>query len=113
LHSRLEQDLVETVELEGRLRSEVLSALESRRDTRTDEAGDPENATLAFEGAQTSAMLAQIAKHSTEIRAALGRIHDGSYGACTNCHERISAARLDARPASALCIACANSRWAG
>ncbi|TAL43468.1 MAG: TraR/DksA family transcriptional regulator [Salinibacterium sp.] len=111
LRSRLEHELAQAHELESELREEVLSSLESRRDTRTDDAGDPENATLAFEGAQTSAMLAQTTGHAAEIRAALERIELGTFGACTNCGGQIGAARLDARPASALCIDCANSRW--
>jgi len=41
-----------------------------------------------------------------EVRAALGRIADGSYGACLHCGEEISLKRLKAVPWATLCIAC-------
>ena len=42
------------------------------------------------------------------IHAALARIEDGEYGACTECGEPIAAARLDLDPAAPTCIACAR-----
>lgn len=39
-----------------------------------------------------------------EIDAALGRIEDGSYGACAVCGKPIGAERLRARPWAKLCI---------
>ena len=41
-----------------------------------------------------------------EVRAALDRIHDGSYGVCLHCEEEISQKRLQAVPWATLCIAC-------
>ncbi len=41
-----------------------------------------------------------------EIRAALERIDDGSFGICLNCEEEIAAKRLAAVPWTALCIVC-------
>ncbi|WP_375499969.1 TraR/DksA family transcriptional regulator [uncultured Jatrophihabitans sp.] len=43
----------------------------------------------------------------TEVDAALGRVTEGTYGKCVRCGRPISDARLEARPAAALCIACA------
>lgn len=43
-----------------------------------------------------------------EIRAALGRLDNGSYGLCTKCHEPIPPARLDLRPWAATCTTCAQ-----
>jgi|SRR5215469_1317207 len=40
------------------------------------------------------------------IRAALNRIEEGSYGTCLECEEEISHKRLQAMPWAALCIAC-------
>jgi len=40
------------------------------------------------------------------VDRALGHIADGTYGTCDNCGLEISAARLEARPASVLCIDC-------
>ena len=41
-----------------------------------------------------------------EVRAALSRIEDGSYGVCLHCEEDISQKRLKAMPWATLCIAC-------
>ena len=43
-----------------------------------------------------------------EIRSALARLDDGTYGVCGGCGESISDARLDAVPATELCIECAE-----
>ncbi len=42
------------------------------------------------------------------VRAALLRIEDGTYGACTRCGDQIPAGRLAVRPESGLCMACAQ-----
>jgi DnaK suppressor protein len=41
-----------------------------------------------------------------EIRAALERIEEGSFGICLDCEEEIAAKRLAAVPWTALCIIC-------
>ena len=41
-----------------------------------------------------------------EIRAALQRIYDGTYGVCENCGNPIPRPRLEAMPAVRLCISC-------
>src|SRR5580698_8949433 len=41
-----------------------------------------------------------------EIRAALERIDNGSFGICLNCEEEIAPKRLAAVPWAALCIVC-------
>ena len=43
-----------------------------------------------------------------QIRSALGRIADGSYGACGRCGEKIAEARLDALPWTPFCRSCAR-----
>jgi DnaK suppressor protein len=40
------------------------------------------------------------------VRAALARIADGSYGACFQCEEEIGTKRLNAIPWATLCISC-------
>ena len=40
------------------------------------------------------------------VRAALSRIDEGSYGMCLNCEEEIGTKRLNAVPWAALCIEC-------
>ena len=43
-----------------------------------------------------------------DVDRALDRIEDGSYGICSQCGKKISAARLEARPESTLCVDCKN-----
>lgn len=43
-----------------------------------------------------------------DIRLALLRIENGSYGQCTSCGGPINPARLEALPTAGLCIACAE-----
>lgn len=40
------------------------------------------------------------------VRAALYRVNDGSYGICMHCEEDIKVKRLDALPWAAFCIRC-------
>lgn len=44
----------------------------------------------------------------TQIRAALRRIADGTYGECVRCGDVIAPARLDALPWTPLCRTCAR-----
>jgi DnaK suppressor protein len=41
-----------------------------------------------------------------QVRAALARMSDGSYGVCLHCEEDIKPKRLDAVPWAAYCITC-------
>ena len=41
-----------------------------------------------------------------ELRGALERIDEGSFGVCDSCGEEISVKRLKARPGASLCIRC-------
>lgn len=44
------------------------------------------------------------------LRAALGRMHDGSYGRCVSCDAAIAAPRLRTVPETPWCVDCANER---
>lgn len=58
-----------------------------------------------------SSLAGLVTEAEAQIRtvdAALGRIHDGTYGVCSRCGNPIGAARLQARPATELCIECAR-----
>lgn len=41
-----------------------------------------------------------------EVKAAMARIEDGSYGICENCEEAITPRRLDAVPWARYCVQC-------
>jgi DnaK suppressor protein len=51
---------------------------------------------------------ALIDREIANVKAALGRIEDGSYGSCTRCGSKIGEKRLTAMPEAALCIDCAR-----
>jgi DnaK suppressor protein len=42
-----------------------------------------------------------------QLKAALRRLEDNSYGTCAQCREEISEGRLDAIPETTLCVKCA------
>ena len=44
-----------------------------------------------------------------EINAALARIDEGTFGACTDCGAAISETRLKALPYTAMCVQCARA----
>ncbi|KWV95735.1 MULTISPECIES: TraR/DksA family transcriptional regulator [unclassified Erythrobacter] len=43
-----------------------------------------------------------------QVRMALLRIENGTYGACSRCGKQIARARLEARPIATRCIECAD-----
>lgn len=90
------------------LRAEVADIIDSASSTTLDDEHDPEGMTIGFERAQAQAMLDAAQERLPDIDAALSRIADGTYGTCTFCGTAISAGRLDARPETDRCIACAS-----
>lgn len=48
-------------------------------------------------------------KELVQIRGALKRLDDGTFGTCERCGKPISKARLDALPMAELCIQCAEA----
>ena len=61
---------------------------------------------LASERDLMTRNLERESKLLREVRAALTRIQDGTYGACLNCEEEIGSRRLQAVPWTPLCITC-------
>src|SRR3954447_12393356 len=72
-----------------------------------DDEHDPEGATVAFERAQVSELLERARAQLVEIDAALHRLDRGGYGRCERCGTTIPAERLDAQPATRVCVGCA------
>jgi DnaK suppressor protein len=58
--------------------------------------------------ADTQAM--HVSGELAEIRAALARIDDGTYGRCMDCGESIDLRRLVAMPTAACCASCQGAR---
>jgi RNA polymerase-binding protein DksA len=94
LHARLE-------ELEGR-------AQEIENDLRHPlDADSSERAIDLSDDEALAAVSAVLRREIADIRAALSRIEDGSYGFCDRCGEEIAPARLEALPTATRCINCA------
>lgn len=56
--------------------------------------------------AQADALTATLA----DVERALGALDEGTYGICDRCGATIPEERLEARPWTALCVACASER---
>ena len=65
-----------------------------------------DDATDLVEHDRESALLEAADDQRAQIRAALARLDDGSYGTCVDCGGKISEARLSVRPEAARCVEC-------
>ncbi len=74
----------------------------------TDDEHDPEGTTLSAGWSLLEGVRASEEGELTEVRAALARIDDGSYGICVGCGAPIPAGRLEARPMATRCVGCAS-----
>lgn len=89
--------------------------LEKRVDRIHEHAREPLEADSSEQAAQlgnvqvVSALENEAVHEITQIDAALRRLEDGRYGVCITCGEDISPKRLEAWPASAECVDCAET----
>ena len=60
--------------------------------------------TEAVERLATTATARSIAASITDVDQVLGKLEAGTYGTCDSCGEAIGDERLEALPASALCV---------
>ena len=79
-------------------------------DANGDDEHDPEGSTLAFERARVAALLADAESNLKDLDRALTKLADGNFGICEVCGTEISQARLEARPATRICITCAMAQ---
>lgn len=88
--------------------------LENRVERIHNHARDPLNADSSEQAAElgniavVSALETEAREEIDEIRIALQRMESGEYGICVSCGEMINSKRLEARPASAECLECAE-----
>jgi DnaK suppressor protein len=91
---------------EQELRDEIARFDEEARDSRSAEVEDPIDQVTSSEikaaSFQESTLAAQTLK---QVRAALRRIDDGSFGICIDCDRPIEPARLEAVPWTPYCRA--------
>ncbi len=104
---RLEEDRRRTTARLVSLRDDHRGFVDASRDTNADDEHDPEGTTIAFERSQVEALVRQGEEHLDEIRAALGRLDEGTYGVCATCGRPIPEERLAVRPTAATCVGCA------
>jgi DnaK suppressor protein len=74
----------------------------------TDDEHDPEGATLAFERAQVTSLLAEARRRLEALDDAAARVETGDYGRCEACGGDIAAERLVALPETTRCVDCAG-----
>lgn len=74
---------------------------------------NPNRADLASDytyRARRTSLLEQLEGQLDEVKQALQRISEGTYGLCTNCGQAIVPERLDALPYASLCIDCQRQK---
>lgn len=89
------------------LRKEIAAVRKQREDDGAREVFDSKDvadarAQLAIDDAEVERDMAEL----RDVRLALHRIADGSYGVCESCGEEIAPERLMAEPEAARCITC-------
>lgn len=105
---RLEAERDEEVARLAGLSDDYAGVVAASLNANADDEHDPEGATIAFERSQIGAFVVQVQEHLAEIRAALARLDEGTYGVCEQCGEPIGDERLQARPEARTCIRCAR-----
>lgn len=88
--------------------SHDLDALVEATQASPDDEHDPEGATIGFERAQTSALLAEARAQLAGLERARAALAAGRLGSCTSCGGPIGTDRLLARPTTRVCITCAT-----
>lgn len=92
------------------LRADLAGIVAASDGANADDEHDPEGATIAFERAQTAALLDQVVARLAALDRALARVAAGTYGGCAVCGRPIGADRLAARPDAETCVTCAARR---
>lgn len=100
----------EATALLASMRARLTAVVDAAVDEHADDEHDPEGSTLAFERGQLVSQIERSSRRLTEIDAAVARLDDGTYGRCLRCGGEISEVRLEAIPATELCITCAGRR---
>ena len=102
--------------VQGRLAAlagQIAAVIEATAGANSDDEHDPEGATIAFERAQTQALLRAAEHQLAQIDAALARLAEGQYGVCRGCGTLIPAERLQALLTADRCVACSAAEGRG
>jgi DnaK suppressor protein len=91
-------------------RAELSAGLRNREDIAIEKTPDAlDEVQLAGERELAIRNLDRDSNMLRNVKGALGRIADGSYGTCLHCEEEIKPKRLDAVPWTKYCIRCQES----
>jgi RNA polymerase-binding transcription factor DksA len=96
---QLEQQKAELSERVSKIRADIGRGLE---------ADSAEQATQLENSEVLNALVHEGEHELVQVKSALLRIDDGTFGACAACGEMISDERLNALPYSGECISCAS-----
>lgn len=91
----------------GSLQREFDAIVESSELVSTDDEHDPDGSTVAFERQMVAGLLKEARHQLGEVDAALGRMDEDAYGRCIECGDPIPPERLEALPATTVCVRCA------
>jgi RNA polymerase-binding transcription factor DksA len=103
----LQQALLEARDQVAALKASHAELVAAAEGANADDEHDPEGATIAFERQQLAALLVAAEGREAAAAQALVRRAEGGYGACESCGRPIGEERLEARPATTLCVSCA------
>ena len=96
-------------ELEGRLEQLTQRLASIKKDVTKAHSGDSSEQAQERENDEVVDAIGNETRVSLrEVRAALDRIEDGTYGICENCGDDIPLGRLQALPEATRCLNCAN-----
>ncbi|MBN9789273.1 TraR/DksA family transcriptional regulator [Pseudonocardia sp. TMWB2A] len=104
--------MADLAKIEQQLRAR-LAELTERADEVADELAEPldndmeEQLTEIDDQEVNQGLDDMVNQEIIQVRAALSRIEDGTYGTCSNCGKDIDPARLEAQPMATRCIDCA------
>jgi len=90
------------------LHGEHAAVVDASRDSNADDEHDPEGATIAYERAQVTALLAQAREDLDALGRALAEVERTGRVRCEGCGEPIAFERLLALPTARTCIRCAT-----
>ena len=96
-----------TVARVRQLERDVEALVDATHDSPDDE-HDPEGATIGFEHAQASTLLADATAQLDALDRAAAALDAGTLGRCEACGGAIAVARLLARPTARRCVGCAD-----
>lgn len=106
LRAQLERDL-------ARLEAEVAAIEAQERDSLSEASGEnvyrdhmADQGSATFERELDITLEENLKELLNEVRVALARIEEGSYGRCIRCGADIPGERMEAVPTASLCISC-------